>query len=479
MNKKLKIALISCSSEQGFAMPIAIGLGLVMILIAATLLIRSQGDQVTASAQKATSRSLSAAEIGINRYQSLINNNRVIATYSRTGTPGWATAVDIPGINTCSGSTTTGSTVVTSNATTDWQNIDPDDLTKGQFKLINYIYSPSDATKPNQPPGTGTLTVEGRVNQSGSGNTATNTLSTANTKLVVNIPINFGSLNTVVPALWVKNSTITDMGNDKVNGNILINSCPPATGATSANLYDPSTQKVIANPVSFPDTPALPPARADGSASYYTLIGSPFGGTFPRPEVPLIPAKGKIPAVPAVPADEPADDGYYHYLINNLVDNGNGEITISPNKKVIFHVQGNIDLGGNPDINKTPSNTPNQLQIYGNTYTNTSKTTTKYGCIGLNLLTTCPTLKVAINGTGTIKAFIHAPDATGSVKGGGNTNGNLIGSIWIKDWDSSSGNSKVKIDAAGNYGDYLVSQNMSIPPLISPISSWQRLGVTP
>lgn len=52
MNKKLKVALKRRASEQGFALPIALGLGFVMLLIGATMIMRSQGDQVTASAQK-------------------------------------------------------------------------------------------------------------------------------------------------------------------------------------------------------------------------------------------------------------------------------------------------------------------------------------------------------------------------------------------------------------------------------------------
>jgi hypothetical protein len=261
------------------------------------------------------------------------------------------------------------------------------------------------------------------------------------------------------------------MGRDKVNGNIVINSCPPAAGANlkdtlgvdADNLYAPAAQKIVPNPVVLPDTPALPPPRLDGSASYYTLANSPFGKTFPRP------------VILGIPADQPAADGYYHYLVNNLVESGGGEITITPGKKVIFYVKGNIDLSGNPDINKTAGNTADQMQIYGNTYTTAS--TTKYGCTGLSLGTTCPTLSVQFGGTGTMRAFLHAPDATGSVNGGGSTEGNFKGSIWIKDWDSSSGNDKVKIDAEGNYSNLLGAQNIITPPVIFPANSWQRQGV--
>lgn len=458
MNKNLNITLKNISSEQGFAIPVAVGMGLIMILIATTMVVRSQGDKVTASAQKATNRALSAAETGITRYQSLINNNRVIAMYPRVGTPGWTTAINILGISNCA-STTTGSTVVTNAATTDWRDVDPPDTatghpgdpSKGQYRLVDYVYPAPGTT------GTGQLTVEGRVNQVGSSSTATKGLGTATTRLQVNIPVNLGSLNTAVPGLWVKNSTITAMGNDKVNGNIVINSCPPVTSPTSTNLYDPSTQKVIANPVGFPDTPNLPPARANGTASYYTLTGSSAPWTnFPRG------------------GDLAADDGYYHYLIDKL-DNptGSSNITIQSGKKVIFYVKGNITLSGGADINNTAGNTAAQLQIYGNTYTSAS--TTKYGCAsGTTLGSGCPTLTAHFNGTGTMRAYLHAPDATGSVNGGGATSGNFKGSIWIKDWDSSSGNSKVKIDAEGNYSNILGAQNIPTPPLISPVTSWQR-----
>ncbi len=469
MRRKLRTALKRRASEQGFALPIALGMGLVMVLVGTTMVLRSQDDQVTASAQKATNRGLSAAETGITQYQSLINRNRIIAMYPRTGTFSWTSAASIPGINsTCGG----GASGVTAAATTDWKNVESGDATQGQYRLVDYTYP-----TPGVPGANGTLTVEGRVNQSGSGNAATSTSSTATTKLVVNVPVQAGSLNTIVPGLWVKNSAITDMGSDKINGNLLINSCPPAASATTANLKDPTTQKVIANPVSFPDTPALP-------ASYYTLTESPFGKTFPRPAIPAVPAvpatkkKPAVPEIPEVPGDVPGADGYYHYLISDLVGNGNDEITISPSKKVIFYVKGNIDLSGNPDLNKTSGNTPDQLQIYGNTYTSLS--TTKYGCVpGTTLGSSCPTLTAHLNGTGTMRAFIHAPDATGSVNGGGNTNGNFVGSMWLKDWDASSGNSKIKIDASGDYSNYLGAQNIILPPLTSSTSSWQRQEVTP
>lgn len=73
MNRKLKIALRRRSNEQGFAIPIAVGMGLVMLLVGVTMIIRSQGDQVTASAQKATAQSLAIAEGGLSRTLDTLN----------------------------------------------------------------------------------------------------------------------------------------------------------------------------------------------------------------------------------------------------------------------------------------------------------------------------------------------------------------------------------------------------------------------
>lgn len=434
----------------------ALGMGLIMLLVGVTMILRSQDDQVTASAQKATDRALGAAETGITRYQSLINNSRVIATYNNTD---WASASTITNVeNPCTDESET--TKVQDSANTSWQYVDDTNATtkktKGQYRLISYTYQPNSDVAAHQAPGTGRLIVEGRIgqidNDSGS---ASPGVSTGITRLQVEIPVKAES--TKVPGLWVNNNKITYMANDKVNGDILINSCPPATGATSANLYDPSTQKVIAKSLTLPDTPSLP-------SSYYTLTDdNEIWSSFPRV------------------GDTPGSDGYYHYLVDKLVNpKGNSEITIQSGKKVIFYVKGNVDLSGNPDINpdlnKTSGNLPSQFQIYGNTYTSVS--TTKYGCAtGTTLGSGCPTLTAHFNGNGTMKAFFHAPEAVGSVNGGGNTNGNFKGSIWIKDWNASSGNDKVKIDALGSFSDYLAGPKL--PPSISSASTWKKQEVVP
>ena len=59
---------------QGFALPVAVAMGFIVLLIAATLIMRSQGDGITAAAQMNTAQSLSVAEGGIVRSISNLKN---------------------------------------------------------------------------------------------------------------------------------------------------------------------------------------------------------------------------------------------------------------------------------------------------------------------------------------------------------------------------------------------------------------------
>ncbi|WP_127024948.1 hypothetical protein [Chroococcidiopsis cubana] len=485
MSPKLKLALICRYSDRGFALPIAISLGFIILLVVATLLMRSQDDQMTALAQKSTSQGLSAAETGVTRYQSLINKNRVIAMYSRTGTPGWTTASGIPDIDTCTGG---GASQVTAAATTDWRDVDSSDSSKGQYRLIDYTYSPTQGVLP----GTGVLTIEGRVNQVGTSSTATSGVGTATTRLQVNIPvINQPSGASPAPALLIQNFT-QNMGGNKVKGDIVVAGCSVPSGVSSSNTV--SGNAPITKPdLAFPKTPTLPTSNLN------TVSPSDVLGT----NLPRKNASGVV-------TDQAQPDGSYHYLIQgNLAGNGSGaNITLGTGAKVVFYVQGKIDIGGSPDINK--NGYPKNLQIYGNTFQRnaddtvkldaSNKPLTKYGCsAGITLPTltppvsdsaisppsytvNCPTVSVSLNGGGSIQALVHAPDATGNVAGSGGgcntsadppTGGGFIGAVWIKTWDKQSNNAGPMVCAYGNYSDYLSFQQTT-QPSIPAISSWQR-----
>ncbi|QYX29826.1 hypothetical protein [Sphaerospermopsis torques-reginae] len=190
LHTRLKMALLLHSRESGFAMVIAVSLGLIMILVGLTMTMRSQGDQITASQQKATDQALAAAEQGVVFYQQLINTNRMLAAHPNST---WTTKLSgiSPG---CSNPGTADPETIADAKRTSWQAVDSTDVTKGQFRLVSYGYTPDNNNPdPNDDlsyyPGKGTLIVEGRMANSTSNNEETKAI----TRLQVVIPVNCNS----------------------------------------------------------------------------------------------------------------------------------------------------------------------------------------------------------------------------------------------------------------------------------------------
>ena len=126
MNPKLKIALIFRSSEQGFAVPIALMLGLIMILLGTINIFKSQEENIIAITQRQTNKALSAAEAGVNQYQQLIDKNKFLAINSHGK---WSSTSNI-----CD----TKNTINKAVNGLDWQDVDSADASLGQYKLVSY-----------------------------------------------------------------------------------------------------------------------------------------------------------------------------------------------------------------------------------------------------------------------------------------------------------------------------------------------------
>ncbi len=240
-------------NDKGFAAPLALCLGLVMMLASSTVLVRSQEEKITSKVQNNTNRSLNAAQIGVDRYRDLINQNKIIATYPACATSwnngicqdsgaamSWAKASSITAIDpACPG---TGASVVAAATHQNWTNVDDDDKSLGQYRLIDYKFDNTSNI--------GTLVVEGRVNSQAEVNTAT-------TRLEVELPVQPGIVdikvplasrfNSMDPTVWIGQSSVTGIGNVTVDGNILLSNanCTQPTGAeqaTASNLHNSNTQ---------------------------------------------------------------------------------------------------------------------------------------------------------------------------------------------------------------------------------------------
>jgi hypothetical protein len=445
MNTKIKTALLCRSTERGAVLPVILGLGLIMTVAGLTTVISSQNDQVTATAQQSTAKSLSVAETGVANVQDLINNLRVLST---TDLVDWKTTYDGLDFASCATSGVNNKVYpkyVDGSGNGQWINV-----AEGRFRIANYTYNGAD---------TGTLEIEAEA-----------TGSRAASKLEVQLPVDPpGSVP--VPALWVSN--IKSVDNNQFDGNVMLQGCITSSdgvyinddGTQTENLSDNISGDTTANAaMALPDVPDLP---ADGECTpsptettngkndddcYYNINALTGGETLPRI------------------GDLPASDDNYHYLIE--VD-GNGDsidtsgtVTVNPTatNKVMFYLKGNIKLSGGALIDNSYSGTkPTHLQIFGSDGTADHYCTTAEGL--------CTTTSIHFGGNPTIEGFILAPEATAGGNGCGSSPSCVLGALWIETWDGSSSTTNLVVSQTADWSDFDF-----ITPWqpINPASSWQR-----
>ncbi|MGB3206974.1 MAG: hypothetical protein WBB28_18470 [Crinalium sp.] len=465
MNYKLKLHILSRSTEQGFAMIAALGIGLVMFLVGLTMVVRSQGDQTTATAQKSTATAMSAAEIGVSRYQSFINTNREIAIYpdcvatrtmsgnnlvcSDSGTTkSWANASAL----TFSSCTSLASTIASSNQSISWTNVDSTDPTKGQYRLRSYTYP-----TPGSTPGTGVLLIEGRANQKGSGATATNDVGTSTTRLKVSIPV----LQSKVipypfPGMWAKTTVTTG----KIAANILApcNLSKSSTGLTSVNsngsTSPPPTWEYVNTNFAIPSVPPTPTTNV-ATITYASLTTK----VLPR----AIDIANKSSTLGN--SNYNSATGEYQYI---MTDNITGNLVFTPGEKVAVYLQGNIDMTGGQkaivhDCTGVANCSATDARVYGISATGTANFSLGGNASVCDILFLAPTYDVDLSGGGQAQGC----------GGGANTNG----IYWVKSWSGGGQGNHIALDQAGTNWSDLSFLNIIFPPQIAPSSTWQRQEV--
>ena len=138
-----------------FALPLALGVGLVMILIGIFMVIRSNQSQVTSLSQSSSIKSLAAAETGVSKVQSQLNLFREFATHPSAcdgGIECWSQfKVRLQNREGCSTYADTDFPSELSNGL--WIPIDVADPLKGYYRLDNYQFEKTT--------GRGTIMIEG------------------------------------------------------------------------------------------------------------------------------------------------------------------------------------------------------------------------------------------------------------------------------------------------------------------------------
>ena len=407
--KKLKTIRKHKSTEEGFSLVMAAGFGLVMMMIGLTIMSRSIKDNTVSASQKINNRSLAAAESGVSRYLSLLNNKNSLATMQFVNNS-WTTALP------------TSYTAADIATTQGWQNLVAGDSTKGQYKLIDYV-APDAA-------GNAILTVQGQVNQIGT--RAIDDISAGKTTVQTIISVTGGTPpgTTRFPGLWL---TIGPNNNSGATFNQTFNAYGLVTNTPATSLWTSpgkiATQIEVPNSVSktpppfpmyncLPTMPALPSFL--NSVDLATRIIKNGDVTFPTD------------------SDKADTDGIYRYYASDLNLQGNTMVRFKASAKVIVYLQGDMITKGNIDIKPCEGAATcnlNNLVIYG------------YKSNG----------QLLIKGTNTVGAFIIAPTYSAGVAGGGNGEG-YKGALWARNWTSASNSNKFVVNQNGNE-----TQNLACP----------------
>jgi hypothetical protein len=432
----VKIARVN-RAQTGFAVPLALGLGLVMIIVAASTIGRSQSDRTTTSFQKETNRALGISESGVVRVQSFLDRSKLLATKNLDK---WVDTLDLLPSEQANCSLIDRLSLkqqaeIFKNH--NWIDLDNRDPNKGRYQIVDYQYQA----------GVGRLTLAGEID------VYNTTKNSAKSTLTVEIPVSSEDAKLSPPGLWAQ--TLKLNPSQQVNGQIRAVTCPQitatdpdgVTGIDRTNIVEVDnkpTGQIIADPFTSIPQPKTAPNNA-------ILL-------------PAITSSIELPRAKSI--DNPDSNGEYHYLVEvdnvssgfsiKLKDTGNIKINLrKTDKKVNLYLKGNIDFGGGKitDVDGNISS----LRIYGGEQT----------------------LKLIIKDSASINAFIHAPFADAqNIKSTSTTRGMITGGVWVKSWDSVSGKGNSSIVQVGNWSDFGVGKTAQ-PAQINPIGSWQRVESIP
>lgn len=429
MNNLLYLHLMA-NKEKGFALPLALLIGLILMVTGMTMMMRAQGDQSKVIAQRVRSDSLTSSETGVTRVRDLLNSVRVMARFNsncESGEDCWQTA-EVPSGNpstnsflqrdlkklaiaTACGNPSRNNEIADKIlAPTEQRAANPGlrDLASGQwfdlgnnryYRVVGYNFD--DTNPPPDGLGWGVLTLEGLSRTSAAEDLTninidrdTDDNAASRNRVVVTVGI-FNSPppafdRNTVPALWISEGTADDGA--KFQGDVVEEVVSPECEANQDKIQQPTSD--APNPpykaqfvgVSFPDLPRIPgPSLGDLTSSE----------TFPRT------------------GDTASTSGVYEYIVNNinLDEEDDEKITITPGQRVVFYVKGNINGAIEHDCGSVTGCKSGNLQIYADGSGSTAP-------------------QICLRGDQRLEAFIFAPDYSLGKTG----TGDFIGAAWGKNW---------------------------------------------
>lgn len=460
INTKFQRVLLGQSAQTGAILPIMMGLGLIMVVVGLTMIMRASEEELTTKSQKSTAKSQGIAETAITRYQALINNYPVLASYcanASTQSPcdsgiTWSNITENilsqGKIDACDGSSTVTSSEVTqvqAAANTNWQYVDSSDPNKGQYRLVEYTYDPNGSE--------GNLTVESQV-------------SGSHQKLQVTIPV-IDSVSTPpsTSSLWINYNKDADAsGSVAIRTDIQDSTCPvdeDVNRVAKLKEHQSSTYVPTGEVYNYLDTPglefpALPSSGATPPASdYYAKTEITIAGGDPPKSLPAV---GEIPT-----------DGVITYYVTNQVSlSGGSDLTLGTGSEtIVLYVAGDITLSSGSSINVVPGS---KLIVYAHGKVTLSSGSTTNAIENLGNLEDVQfyvysSNDIALSGGSGMKMFLFAPNS----KVVFSSDSNFNGTIWSKSWKGSG--SAVILGQEVDVAKTLVG---SLSNQVQPTSSWQR-----
>ena len=459
----LKTLLQRRVRDEGFTLPMVIALGLVMLLLAAINITVANEENLTAITQNSRSDALAIAEVGVARFRELLDRNRVLAINDSTQ---WGNLNEVCDFNIESLLVPTLPTGPKWQTVADIQDLDNDGNTTeflGSYSLVSYDYNLTNGSDNFDQ-------TDDAVNVDGSGNSATGTLTvkgkaandSGEAQIEVDIPIRINLDDTInlAPALWIGDNSVSaaDLGNLTIgNGNIVIRDRAVTTGTTrngcrdfandpTANDNSPnlasgittSTGTVISDNRDLPSIQEVIDNVADARTAYSVTTGAL---NTPLDDAPT--TGQKLFGATSHNAYNPDTNStdcpniklcrYYYdfpgsteltYTDTDLLTDGVARTTLLLNRDLKISADNqNVKVGSTSNL----VNDSNAFEIYVRD-DDTDPTNGSANNITIN---------ADAGHTVTINGFIHAPQSTLTITGGGTVN--IRGSVWVGDFDNSDG----------------------------------------
>ena len=400
-------------SERGIAIPLVIGIGLLMTLLSITIIVRSQSSQINSSNLNQAATAGEIAETGVTRIQSIFASNRTIPLITLydvgTNSNSWEQAGNSAPPSSCSGGGTTIVPLANFRGNT-WTDIEPG---KRQYRVVKYTYFPTS---------TSTSLTFTPITITTANFSSTQTLSSvSNASYISSEGSAIGQIASIVGTLRNTSGTYTFKPSGSPTASVA-----SVTGGTFSPITDNGTGRlqvegrIINGTVGVDGKTVNPPQQViatsgieveipvtPGDINNIPIPGTWLGAAFApsgnqtfasdvlvpcneaTSDVPLEPRTPpytanktalKLPEVPPTPstaynlgslmstnvvlplASGASPSGYnpatggYEYIASGIASN-NDTLTIDPNYKVSIYLTGNINMGGSGDIvHKSTSN---------------------------------------------------------------------------------------------------------------------------